>query len=66
MDSKQRLFLTEEGIIRASSVEIECNKFQTMMKLNDKYNIIRKHKNIIIDIIQNKTNSVQLEIFKNI
>ena len=35
-------FLTEEGIIRASSVEI------------------------IIDIIQNKTNNVQLDIFKNI
>ena len=59
-------YLTDEGIIRASSAEIECNEFQTMMKLNDKYNIFRKYKNIHIDIIRNKTNNVKLDIFKNI
>ena len=60
-------FLTQDGMIRESSIETECNEFQTMMKLNDKFNIIRKYKNIVIDpIIQNKTNHVKLDIFKNI
>ena len=59
-------YLTDEGIIRSSSAEIECKEFQTMMKLNDKYNIFRKYKNIHIDIIRNKTNNVKLDIFKNI